>query len=102
MTMNRGVLGSGPDGNKRKRSDAQAAYINSMIQGNPKLLLAESPLFEGLTQHQLPFTSTLLGTSPDTQYRAEIRLLFPVYLAPVMIYTRSKSDLCFLTYDQVL
>lgn len=100
--MNRGVLGSGPDGNKRKRSDAQVAYINSMIQGNPKLLLAESPLFEGLTQHQLPFNTTFLGTSLDTQYRAEIQLLFPVYLAPVTIFTKSKSDLCFLIYDQVL
>ena len=80
--MNRGVLGTGPDANKRKRPDAQAAYISSMMHGNPKLLLSESPLFEGLTQHQLPFTVYPVKASPDVQYQARIRLTFPVHLAP--------------------
>ncbi|KAG0582274.1 hypothetical protein KC19_3G048000 [Ceratodon purpureus] len=75
--MNRGVLGTGPDANKRKRPDAQAAYISSMMHGNPKLLLSESPLFEGLTQHQLPFTVYPIKASPDVQYQARIRLAFP-------------------------
>lgn len=79
--MNRGVLGIGPDGNKRKRPDAQAAYISSMMHGNPKLLLSESPLFEGLTQHQLPFIVQPIKASPDVQYQARIRLEFPVNLA---------------------
>ncbi|CAM6094943.1 unnamed protein product [Calypogeia fissa] len=77
--MEQGVLGSAPvlDGNKRKRADAKAAYISSMMQGNPKLLLSESPLFEGLTQHQLPFCVSLLGTPPDAQYQARISLRLP-------------------------
>lgn len=78
--MDQGVLGTGPDGNKRKRADAQAAYISSMMQGNPKLLLSESPLFNGLTQHQLPFVVTLIGASSDIQYQAQIQLQFPVNL----------------------
>lgn len=78
--MEQGLLGSAPilDGNKRKRADAKAAYISSMMQGNPKLLLSESPLFEGLTQHQLPFYVSLLGTPPDVQYQARISLRLPV------------------------
>ncbi|KAG6555592.1 hypothetical protein Mapa_002827 [Marchantia paleacea] len=76
--MDRGVLGSAPalDGNKRKRADAKAAYITSMMQGNPKLLLSESPLFDGLTQHQLPFSVTVIGAPPDVQYQARIVLRF--------------------------
>ncbi|KAG6555590.1 hypothetical protein Mapa_002825 [Marchantia paleacea] len=80
--MDRGVLGSAPalDGNKRKRADAKAAYITSMMQGNPKLLLSESPLFDGLTQHQLPFSVTVIGAPPDVQYQARIVLRFAVFL----------------------
>ncbi|KAL2610736.1 hypothetical protein R1flu_029309 [Riccia fluitans] len=76
--MDRGVLGSAPvlEGNKRKRADAKAAYVTSMMQGNPKLLLSESPLFDGLTQHQLPFIVTVMGAPPDVQYQARITLRF--------------------------
>ncbi|KAL3690709.1 hypothetical protein R1sor_004360 [Riccia sorocarpa] len=77
--MDRGLLGSAPalDGNKRKRADARAAYVTSMMQGNPKLLLSESPLFDGLTQHQLPFNVTVIGAPPDVQYQARITLRLP-------------------------
>lgn len=89
-TMNRGVLGTGPDGNNRKRSDTQAAYISSMMHGNPKLLLAESPLFKGLTQHQLPFTVHPIKASSCVQYQARIRLAFPVNLLSRFIPSRSR------------
>lgn len=95
--MNRGVLGTGPDANKRKRPDTQAAYISSMMHGNPKLLLSESPLFEGLTQHQLPFTVYPIKASPDVQYQARIRLAFPVHLAPSFYSRYSGNGFAFCT-----
>lgn len=76
--MDKGLLGARPnlDCNKRKR-DAESQYIASMIQGNPKMLLADSPLFQGLTQHHLPFSLTPCGSASDPQFQACIRLPLP-------------------------
>lgn len=80
--MEKGLLGarptpsSAPDNNKRKR-DVKGQYIASMMQGNPKMLLAESPLFEGLTQHQLPFSVTITASVSNPIYQACIKLPLP-------------------------
>eukprot|EP01018_Ginkgo_biloba_P032353 Gb_17113 [translate_table: standard] len=86
--MKKGLLGAAPfpvqeqnglDGNKRKRADGQAQhkYIDSMIQGNPKMLLAEYSLFNGLTQHQLPFIVEPVTIGKENQYQARIKLPLP-------------------------
>ncbi|KAJ7543734.1 hypothetical protein O6H91_09G050600 [Diphasiastrum complanatum] len=82
------------DGNKRKRTttDAQSAYIASMMQGNPKLLLSQSPLFQGYTQQQLPFVSRTIGLPPDVQYEARILLPIPEKEAFGVGIARTKKE----------
>ena len=65
------------DNNKRKR-DAKSQYITSMIQANPKILLAASPIFQGLTQQQLPFSVAVTGSLTEVYYEASIKLPLPV------------------------
>ncbi|MCO5604204.1 hypothetical protein L7F22_058366 [Adiantum nelumboides] len=76
--MERGLLGAGPavDNNKRKR-DAKAQYIASMMQGNPKMLLAASPVFRGIPQQQLPFSVATSPSLADPVYQARIKLPLP-------------------------
>ncbi|KAI5084872.1 hypothetical protein GOP47_0001041 [Adiantum capillus-veneris] len=76
--MERGLLGSGPaaDNNKRKR-DAKSQYITSMMQGNPKMLLAASPIFRGILQQQLPFSVASSPSFADPLYEARIKLPLP-------------------------
>ncbi|KAH7388402.1 hypothetical protein KP509_16G074200 [Ceratopteris richardii] len=76
--MERGLLGAAPtvDNNKRKRG-VKGQYIASMMQGNPKMLLAASPIFKGITQQQLPFSVASNPLDSENAYQASIKLPLP-------------------------
>lgn len=78
MERGLGLLGAGPavEKNKRKR-DVKGQYIASMMQGNPKMLLADSPLFRGTPQQHLPFSVSITASLSDPLYQACIRLPLP-------------------------
>eukprot|EP00250_Pteridium_aquilinum_P016365 c23068_g1_i2 orf=55-3354(+) len=75
--MERGLLGAGPAFDNKRKRDVKGQYIASMMQGNPKMLLADSPIFHGITQQQLPFTTAITPSLSDPHYQASIRLPLP-------------------------
>lgn len=61
------------EGGKRKREMSGPA-LESLIQGNPKQLLASTPWFQGKTQHQLPFyVSSVRGRDSDFEARLQFQ-----------------------------